>query len=188
MTLVAPRTRLPASHSTALPWLPAMLLPCEELPRAPLPLPLNGPPSWLPALLGRGCSLFGSVACICAGAGRQQSSRRCLILKHNIVGHGRRQHSNYTSAVSQHGALAMKCPCRRAVIQAASAHTFLSSVTCAPSPEAVAATSVRPGFSVTIDACSVAVLIRLLRRRRFHVAVGICRGTDRDQKTYTCPS
>ena len=33
-------------------------------------------------------------------------------------------------------------------------------------------------FSVAVEVRSVVVLVKVLRRRRFHVAVGICRGTD----------
>jgi len=104
-----------------------------------------------------------------------------LILKRSIVDPGRRQplapHQHSQSAQG----LCDEVSYRHADILAASARTFLSSVCCAPSPEAVAATSVRPGLSVAIEVRSVVVSIRVLRRRRFHVAVGIYRGRSTGQ-------
>ena len=72
--LVALYMMLPASHRTALLWLPATLLSCDRLRPPPLPplprstLPFTGLDLWLPALLGLGLNLGFAASTQCSYA------------------------------------------------------------------------------------------------------------------------
>jgi len=112
---------------------------------------------------------------LCVHLGRERQAKeinKYLSSSDSVMGHGMPSRAMRAQAVST---VFQQSIDRGTGIQAAHPHTFLSSLICVPSPEATAAGFVVLGFSVTIEVRSMAVLIRVLRRRRFHVAVGICR-------------